>query len=414
MKKSLSVFLVLFFILETGFTQPKRLPNLIPYRKGDKWGFSNEFKKIKIPCTYASATPFFEGLARVSNEEEKYGFIDKRGKVVIPLEYDWAHSVNNGWIYVEKDTDDWGYVGGFIDKTGKTVVPMQLKTPPVPLPEFHRYEFKDGLMAVPWIDKPKGEAKYGYIDRNSKFVIKPQFQYATKFSNKLALVQIDSTTAGYINTSGQILFKKTKYFTTSAFAEGRARVRLRTTNERDKLKQGYIDTRGNVVVTLNYNTFNDFKEGVVAVQQFSAKNQDGQKWGFLNKNGGIAIPFQFEQAFNFNNGLALAVKFNKAGFINKEGREVIPFIYEYTTQQHFYDMLNISDRAGFQSGFAPVWKEGQMGFINRQGTVVVDFKYDGFGIIFYEYNDYSQGIALVIKDDKEFYIDMKGKEYYED
>ena len=152
----------------------------------------------------------------------------------------------------------------------------------------------------------------------------------------------------------------------------------------------------------------------MAVQQFSAKNQDGQKWGYLNKNGGIAIPFQFEQAFNFNDGLALAVKFNKAGFINKEGREVIPFIYEYTTQQHFYDMLNISNKAGFQNGYAPVWKEGQMGFINRQGTVVVDFKYDGFGIIFYEYNDYSQGIALVIKDDKEYYIDMKGKEYYED
>ena len=186
MKKGLSALLILFFIIETGFTQTTRLPNLIPYRKGDKWGFSNEFKKIKIPCTYASATPFFEGLARVSNEEEKYGFINKRGKVVIPLEYDWAHSVNNGWIYVEKNLDDWGNVGGFIDKTGKVVVPLQLKTPPVPLPEFHRYEFQDGLMAVPWIDQPKGTAKYGYIDRSSKFIIKPQFQYATRINNKLA------------------------------------------------------------------------------------------------------------------------------------------------------------------------------------------------------------------------------------
>lgn len=412
MKTSLSIILILFLTFEATFAQ--KLPSLIPYRKGDKWGYCNKNRKIIIPCTYANASPFVEGLARVSNKDEKYGFIDSKGKVVIPLKYEWAHSVHNGWIYAEYNSKEWGNVGGFIDKTGKEVVPFQLKVPAVPLPEAYKYVFSQGLMAVPWRTKPGSKAKYGYIDSTGKLIITPSFNFATKFNNGLALVKLDSTTFGYINLKGKVLFKKEKYFTTAPFSEGLARVRLKAGKGEDRLKQGFIGTNGNVVIPLAYYTFNDFKEGLVAVQQFDAKDQESQKWGFLDKNGGVAIPFQYNQTFDFNNGLALAVKFHKVGFINTKGREVIPFKYEYNTHAHFYDMLNISGQAGFQAGFAPVWSKGQMGFIDRTGKVVVDFKYAGFGTIFYEYNNYSQGLALVRLADKEFYIDMKGNEYYQD
>lgn len=49
---------------------------------------------------YTGARDFKEGLARVY-ESGKYGFIDKTGKEVIPLIYDYAnYNFNNGLIVV--------------------------------------------------------------------------------------------------------------------------------------------------------------------------------------------------------------------------------------------------------------------------------------------------------------------------
>jgi len=39
--------------------------NLIPYRKGNKWGFSDASKKLVIQPEYAGASFFSEGLAGV-------------------------------------------------------------------------------------------------------------------------------------------------------------------------------------------------------------------------------------------------------------------------------------------------------------------------------------------------------------
>src|SRR5687767_3558247 len=59
---------------------------LIPFRKGDQWGFSDQNKKLIIKAKYDSADPFSEGLARVVRNN-KYGFIDKAGKEVTAFKY---------------------------------------------------------------------------------------------------------------------------------------------------------------------------------------------------------------------------------------------------------------------------------------------------------------------------------------
>ena len=50
-------------------------PDLIPYRKGENWGFSDASKKLIIPAHYDYVERFSEGLALVSLNG-KYGFID--------------------------------------------------------------------------------------------------------------------------------------------------------------------------------------------------------------------------------------------------------------------------------------------------------------------------------------------------
>lgn len=90
----------------------KNEPKLIPYRKGNKWGFCTPEKKIVIHCIYDDAYQFIEGLARVV-QNRKYGFIDKNGHQVIPFTYWYASDFENGFARVKLNLND---VGGKINK----------------------------------------------------------------------------------------------------------------------------------------------------------------------------------------------------------------------------------------------------------------------------------------------------------
>ena len=50
--------------------------------------------------------------------DKKAGYINKLGKIVIPLQYDGVGSFNNGFATVMIDSK-WG----LIDKTGKEIIP---------------------------------------------------------------------------------------------------------------------------------------------------------------------------------------------------------------------------------------------------------------------------------------------------
>lgn len=55
--------------------------------KDGKYGFINKSGKLVIPLEYGYAQAFSEGLASVQGADGKYGFINKTGKVVIPFKY---------------------------------------------------------------------------------------------------------------------------------------------------------------------------------------------------------------------------------------------------------------------------------------------------------------------------------------
>lgn len=60
--------------------------SLIPYRKGDLWGYSNPDKTVIIKPEYEEAHRFYEGFAAVK-KGGKFGYINKEGKVVIPFKF---------------------------------------------------------------------------------------------------------------------------------------------------------------------------------------------------------------------------------------------------------------------------------------------------------------------------------------
>ena len=74
-----------------------------------------------IPCKWCNPDyigfSFCEGLVNVKDENGKWGFIDKTGKLVIPCKWKWAYDFKNGRAKVKDERDREIY----IDKTGKVV-----------------------------------------------------------------------------------------------------------------------------------------------------------------------------------------------------------------------------------------------------------------------------------------------------
>ncbi len=92
----------------------------------EKWGYIDKTGKVAIPLIYDAAESFSEGLAAVNIGGEyqsvmefvggQWGFIDLTGKLVIPFKYDNAEKFENGLAKVELNGREF-----FIDKNGNEV-----------------------------------------------------------------------------------------------------------------------------------------------------------------------------------------------------------------------------------------------------------------------------------------------------
>ena len=97
----------------------------------DKLGFIDESGSVVIGCQYQTgfggwtSTPFQDGLQAVCREET-WGFIGVDGKEVIPLTFHRVYRLTDGMISVEVAGDS-GKKWGVIDTSGKTVIPFDLR-----------------------------------------------------------------------------------------------------------------------------------------------------------------------------------------------------------------------------------------------------------------------------------------------
>lgn len=160
-KLNISLLVALSLLSAVGSAQQ----NYFPFKNDQgKWGFKDMIEdKIVIPARYDEAGYSFKsGLCWVKLDN-KYGFINGKGEMVVPAEYDFASDFSNGLALVNKgrrvseNIED--YIPGkygFIDSTGKLVVPLQ----------YSRAEnFNDGMALVEINDK------IGFIDTTGKLVI---------------------------------------------------------------------------------------------------------------------------------------------------------------------------------------------------------------------------------------------------
>jgi len=187
-----------------------------------------------------------ENLFKI-RKDDKSGFINDKGQVIIDLVFDGVSSFSEGLarIFVE------GKVG-FIDNNGN----IKIK------PQFDRAsDFSEGFACAIAGDK------WGYIDASGNFVIKPQFYRCWHFESGIALVMQETASTGcFIDKLGTIKLDG-RNFLVSKYREG-------LINCSENESWGFIDINGNFVIQPIYEYTREFSEGKAAV---TPKKINGKK-----------------------------------------------------------------------------------------------------------------------------------------
>ena len=294
---------------------------LYPVHIDDKWGYINRKGETIIAPAWDEADDFYEDIARVGvirNEEILFGFIDRKGAWVIQPAYQHAGLFSEGYAFVSKN-DQYGYINregkeviacsfedagsfhhryaaikkggwtGFIDTSGAIVVkPQYTVTVNHPL-------FNEGLAPVFGADD-----KTGFIDTSGQWVIFPNFHSAGNFceGKAWAMAEVgDEIKGGYLGTDGKYIIEPVYDFGWD-FYGGYATVWVRSEDKLSKIWK-VIDGTGAVILdNLPYRNVGACNDGMIPIQD------ENMNWGFMNIKGEVVITPQYAGINHFKNGLA--------------------------------------------------------------------------------------------------------------
>ncbi len=166
--------------------------------------------------------------------------------------------------------------------------------------EVHKISHNSSLYTT-YIDKET--QKFGYKDKNGNVVIKPQYDYARKFSEERAIVEINGK-YGCIDKYGNLIIKA-KYDNIRDFTEGLAAAKSNN-------KWGYISKAGDIQIEFKFDDVVDFSEGLAAVKITG-------EWGYINNIGDMVIKPQFDSFNSFKNGRVDVKYGGKSGMMTKDG-----------------------------------------------------------------------------------------------
>lgn len=138
-------------------------PLLIPFRKGDKWGYCTPDKELIIDCIYDIARRFYEGLAHV-NLNGEHGYIDMKGKSTNEFEA----SITLSLDIVSK---------------------------------FEVILTKERFVRDESINSIQKNGKFGFYSKDGNEIISAKFDLAQEFYDGLAKVKLEGRW-GYINKNG--------------------------------------------------------------------------------------------------------------------------------------------------------------------------------------------------------------------
>lgn len=206
---------------------------------------------------------------------------------------------------------------GFIDRRGNIVIQPRFQ---------HALSFSEGLAPV------MQDEKWGYITEDGKWAIEPQFAMASLFSESLASVRRTFTDDfGYIDRTGKIVIQPA-YDSAGYFIDGVARVGNETIGSMIRTSFAdvgltcsyfYVDKNGQEVPKPEINVGLTPSSAPAVSNGLEPFKMNG-KMGFKDASGKIVIAPRFDYVARFEDGLALFTthKGARAGYLDETGRIV--------------------------------------------------------------------------------------------
>jgi len=272
---------------------------IYPVEIDSVWGYIDRKGKVIIEPQYWDADFFDEGFACVGSTKEKYGFINTKGDTVIDFIYDESFGSFSKGLADVTVNDSCGY----INKNGKVIIPLIYET---------CYPFLSDL-AVVWTF----EGEQVLINKKGE-----TFEYKEEKYKDKKLWSLNTYPGAFKteNGRGRLNAKGDTIIPPKYLSTGNLSNKMYIVQDKNE-KWGAYNEKGELVIKPQFDNLWHFYDGVA---NFSLN----KKWGFVNKKGKIMIDPKFDYASQSNNGLAYVELNGKAGFINKKGEIVIPIIYE--------------------------------------------------------------------------------------
>lgn len=353
-------------------------------RNDQKFGIIGKQGQEMLPVVYENFILDFTESGLLAKQNGKWGFIDWKGGVVIPFQYDFVtDAYPNGLIGVNvggesTDKSIRGGKWGFINKKGVVVC----------VPKYN-YIGSDCQDDVIWVNiggaiDAEGNVsggKYGFVNVVGKEVMLLKYDdvAAARRAYRESLEKVRWKKNGakfalYDKKTGKMMSKAyDKYW---EWTGDRAIV---SNNQ----KFGYIDKNGKEVVPVVYDDLKleHTEEGLLA-------KKDG-KWGFVDWQGEIILPFQYDILSNIlDNGLVAVniggevvndqgtVDGGLWGYIDVHGRVIAPVKYDYVGSQWTDGMVWVNLGGKMNIGDNSVGG-GKFGLIDTTGLEVAPIVFDG-------------------------------------
>lgn len=199
------------------------------YPSTKKMGYFDMKGTMFFPFDYLVGN-FNDELARTfSNNDSKVGFINKNGKIAIPLKFKTVSDFHNGKA-IAQDSNTRKY--GIIDTKGSYIIEPKYSY-------ISKYFYKSNIILV----KDKS-GKTGYISIEGENITEFEYEFGLDFSEGLALVNSRENGYQFINETGEpafnLEFKAPLIYLAGSFIGGLAKVRV------DK-NDAYINKKGEII-----------------------------------------------------------------------------------------------------------------------------------------------------------------------
>ncbi len=289
---------------------------------------------------------------------------------------------------------------GFIDKKGKLVIPPSFST------DRLTQSYCEGAVDFnDWVPVKTKKNLWGFIDSSGTFQIEPKFALLNRFSEDLAAAadevvdrsyNVPQGKWGYINRKGDVVISF-KYGNAEPFYKGLAIVAK--ADSRGVLSSyvggyGLIDQTGKEITDFTYERIFTWGNGRALTWDANRRR------GYLDELGQIAIPLEFSGADHFCEGLARVEKDGRRGVIDKNG-QVVFWSETAVEKEHLYGVHWPSRVCKMHEGLIMDRRNEKCGFRNAKGDVVIDFAYD-------DAVEFSEGMASVKIKNKWGYVNANG------